>query len=373
VTAGAGHRRAAEALAEAARARFPDADVHCVDALDYTPRWFRAFYAGTYLLMVRRLSWVWRVGYALLDRAPVYHLVQPLRRRWNLWISRRFVAWLRQAPPDAVVVTHFLPADVCNSLKAAGRLRGPLVVVVTDLYPHRFWTSPHAEATVVATPAGERVLAARGLARERLVTLGIPIARAFSAPADREALQRRFALSPQRLTVLVTSGGTTVGHFERVVAALAALETTLPQRLQLLIVCGDDARARRRLSMRAAGAMPMRVFGFVDEMPELMAASDLVVAKAGGLTVSEALGRGLPLVLYHVIPGQERLNAEHVNGHGAGLIARHAVDVARLVRRLAEHPEELAAMRQAAQALSRPGAAHSIVAEVVAPLLMRRG
>ena len=343
-----------------------------MDALDYAPRRFRACYAAAYLLLVRHLAWLWRISYALLDWAPVYRIVQPLRRRWNLWIGRRFVAWLAQSPPDAVVATHFLPADVCNTLKAAGRLRGPLIVVVTDLYPHRFWTSPAAEAMVVSTPEGVRVLAERGVARERLVTLGIPIARACSAPADREALRGRLALSPQRLTVLVTSGGTTVGHFERVVESLAALEAALPERLQLLIVCGEDARARRRLSARAAGSpMPMRVFGFVDEMPELMAASDIVVTKAGGLTVSEALGRGLPLILYHVIPGQERLNAEHVVRHGAGLIARHARDAGRLVRRLAERPEELAAMRRAAQALSRPDAAEAIISQVLGPLIGR--
>jgi processive 1,2-diacylglycerol beta-glucosyltransferase len=116
----------------------------------------------------------------------------------------------------------------------------------------------------------------------------------------------------------------------------------------------------------------MRVFGFVDTMAELMASSDLIVSKAGGLTVSEALGLGVPLVLYHVIPGQERLNADYVVRHGAGLVASGPSEVARAVSDCLEQPQRLAAMARQAKALGRPEAAKEIVDTVLDPLLMRR-
>ena len=344
-----------------------------MDVLRYTRGRFHAFYAATYLFLVRHAPWVWRVSYALLDWAPVYRLVQPFRRRWNLWIGRPLTAWLRELQPEVVVVTHFLVADVCGAGKAAGWLMSALVVVVTDLYPHRFWIAAEAEAFVVSTPEGRDVLRRRGIAPERIHVQGIPIARAFTAEAvDRGTLRQMLRLAPDRLTVLVTSGGTTVGQFERVVALLGGLEAVLPQRLQLLVVCGEDDRARRRLAEWARTlAMPIRVFGFIDSMAELMTASDLIVTKAGGLTVSEALGRGLPIVLYHVIPGQERMNAHYIALHGAGIIAPRPRAVAQAVRRLAEHPEWLSRMRATALALARPDAAERIVSEVVKPLASR--
>ena len=341
--------------------------------LTYTPGRFRIFYAWSYLFLVRYLPWIWQFSYDLLDGTSIYRIAQPLRRWWNLRITKRFIRFLKDRSPDVVIAAHFLPADVCSAGKRAGWLTAQLVVVVTDLYPHHFWISPEADAMVVSTAQGAEALQARGVHHERIHVLGIPIDQAFHQPVDREQLRQRFQLQPQRMTLLVTSGGTTVGRFEQVVELLLALEATIPGRLQLLVVCGQDEAARVRLTQRVqTSAMPMHVFGFVDYMAQLMGISDLIVAKAGGLTISEALGRGLPLVLYHVIPGQERMNARFVCAQGAGLMAQRPEDVADTVRQLLEDPTRLAAMRAAAERISAPDAATHIASRVVQPMLLQR-
>ena len=370
VTAGAGHRRAAEAVAYAVRVRHPEARVECHDVLDDAPAWFRRGYEWSYLFLVRHASWVWKWSYRLLDHYALYRWVQPLRRRWNVFIVRRFVQRLKAAQPDVIVVTHFLPADVCSAGKAAGWLHSRLVVVVTDYHPHWFWISAQPEVMVTSVPESAAVLRQRGVDQAKIRVLGIPVGEAFGQPVDCATLQARFHLQPQRVTALVTSGGTTIGQFERVVEALVSLESVLPGRLQLLVVCGQDEAARRRLAHQAeTSPMPMQIFGFVDYMADLMAASNLVVSKAGGLTISESLARGKPLVLYHIIPGQERMNAEYVARHGAAVIAHRPADVAAAVRQFIEHPGYAEAMHQAAQALSRPQAAQEIVSQAIEPLL----
>jgi len=370
VSAGAGHRRAAEALAQAVHQAFPDAIIQCRDALEDVPRWWRRLYPLTYYSLVRYAGPLWGMGFGLLDRQAVYACVQPLRRAWNRLVGRRIIQRLLRESPDLVMATHFFPADLVSACKRAGQFTGRLVVVITDLYPHRFWLAPLADAYICATPDTATAAQRRGIPPERLYALGIPIASACRTPFDRQRLMERFQLDPARRTVLVTSGGDTVGPFEAVVTHLMGLEQALPRRVQLLIVCGADARMAERLHRKIKdSSMPARVFGFIDQIPEAMALSDIVVTKAGGLTVAEALGRGVPLIFYFAIPGHEWWNARHAVRHGAALLTTRPAAVARDVLELLQHPERLASMRNAAQALSRPDAAEAIVSRVVTPLL----
>ncbi|MBI4003618.1 MAG: glycosyltransferase [Candidatus Omnitrophica bacterium] len=365
-TAGAGHRRAAEAIAQAAAAAFPQARVECRDVLAFESPLLAGLYPKTYYLLVRHLAVLWGFCFELLDARGVYAVVEPIRRTWNRIIGRPFLRWLKEESFDVVVATHFLPADLFGAGKRAGWLTARVVVVVTDLHPHRFWLAPEADLFVVGTPDVAVECHQRGIAPQRVRVIGIPIAKGFHLPVDRSEVLRRFHLDPQRRTVLVTSGGMTVGPFEPVVEAILRLEDAAPGRIQLLVVCGENRAAAHRLERRVRdGKMPARVFGFVDNMPELMGASDLVVAKAGGLTVMETLSEGLPLILYHAIPGQERFNAQYVERSGAALWAHSPADVAAAVRRYLDNPAAFAVMRDAARRLSRPDAAETIVSQVI--------
>lgn len=364
MTAGAGHRRAAEAIAQAAAAAWPSAHIECRDVLSFVPPGFGRLYPATYYLLVRRLSLVWGLCFQWLDTGWVYRLIRPLRRAWNLFLARPFAEWVERERFDAVVVTHFLPADLFGALRARSPSRAA-IAVITDLHPHRFWLAPELDLFVVGSEETAAACRSRGVPAEKLRVLGIPTARGFRTPVDREAVLRRHGLEPGRKTVLLTSGGTTVGPFEPVVKALLALDAAMPGRLQLIIVCGEDAKAAGRLERAVRlRTMPATVFGFTQEMAELMGASDVVVAKAGGLTVMEALARGRPLVFYHAIPGQEEVNARYVVRHGAAVRVHSPNEAADAVRRLLEDPGAYARAAAASQALGQPEAADRIVAEV---------
>ncbi|HEX9780123.1 MAG TPA: glycosyltransferase [bacterium] len=373
-TAGAGHRRAAEALADAARRRWPDADVRCLDALAWTPGWYRSGYARLYLFLVRALPMCWKFSYRALDQAAVFRCIQPFRRAWNRLIGYRMPAVLLAEQPDVAVLTHFFPADLLGAARTAGRLRAPVVVVVTDWHPHRLWLGARPDAVVVANQAGADRCVELGVPRERVAALGIPtVAAAPLTETRRRALRESLGLAHDRLTVLVTSGGTTVGRFADLVERLLRLEAMVPGRLQLIVVCGDDARTTARLEAAAAAApMPARVFGFVHNMLDLMGTADLAVAKAGGLTVAEALACELPLVFYHAIPGQEESNARYVARQGAGVIALGPEAAAEFVRHCASSPELMAKLRTGARDAGRPNAANDIIEQVVEPLLTPR-
>ena len=368
VTAGTGHRRAAEAVAEAARQRLPQAEVFCVDLLTYAPSWLRWIYPRLYACLVRYLPWCWELVYKLLDDPGIFRLIQPWRRRWNVVMARRFISWVEGLAPDVAVATHFFPADVLDTAYRAGKLRSRLIVTITDLFPHRFWLVPKASAFVLGSPQTKALCQHRGVEEGRLHVLGIPVGAKFGEPADRAQLASQLGLDPSRRTMLIASGGMGAGPIGELVRRFLALETTRPQQAQLLVVCGQNKKLERRLArLCATSTTPMRVFGFVQTMYDLMRVSDLLVTKAGGLTVMEALSVGLPMIFCGTIPGQERLNAEYVIQHAAGVNAREPSAVTNIVLGLLDDPTQLEAMRAHAHSLGRPRAAQELVERLIIP------
>lgn len=368
VTAGTGHRRAAEVIAEAVHQHLPQAEVECSDLLGFTPRWFAWIYPRLYRGLVQWCAPLWGFGYEVVDRPWVFGCVQPVRRRWNRLITGRLWRHLREQPPDVVVATHFLPADVFASAKRTGLLKARLVVVITDLFPHRVWCSAEADAFVVGSSATYALCRQRGLAADRLHLLGIPVGSSFTQPLDRAAALRALGLEPGRLTALIASGGMGVGPIEEFARRALAMDAAHAKRLQLIVVCGDNEPLRRSLERLSAQArMPVKVFGFVDTMPQLMRVSDLLVTKAGGLTVTEALAVGLPLMIFAVIPGQEELNALYVTSHGAAIQTTHATEAVSQLIRFLDEPVRLQTMRERARALAHPRAADDIVTQLILP------
>jgi len=369
VTAGTGHRRAAEAIAEAVRQHLPHAQVDCVDLLAYTPAWFAWSYPRLYRSLVQRWSPLWGWGYELIDRPWVFRCVQPIRRRWNRLMGRRLLRRLRDQPPDVLVATHFFPADLFASAKQAGVLKARLVVVITDLFPHRVWFAQPTDAFVVGSSPTRDLCRQRGLVADRVHLLGIPVNPSFTQPRNREATLRALGLAPDRRTVLIAGGGMGVGPIAELVHQLLVMDPDRAQRLQLIVVCGDNVRLRRSLEgLSQQARLPIRVFGFVETMAKLMQVSDLLVTKAGGLTITEALATGLPLIICSVIPGQEQLNARYVVSHGAAIMALRVPEVIDAIQRLLDDPATVCAMQERARALAFPHAADHIVERLILPL-----
>lgn len=338
------------------------------DLLRDSPDWLRWTYPRLYACLVRYLPSFWALLYYTLDHWWMFRTVQLVRQRWNWLMARRFLDWVRSKQPDVIVVTHFFPADVVAAAKRRGWLSARLIVVVTDLFPHRFWLVPEANAVVVGSHQTQAVCLRRGIQHDRLHLLGIPVRAGFHAPEERTVVVHKLGLEPSRLTLLIVGGGMGVGPIKELTKRFAALEATRPNHLQLLVVCGHNRRLQAHLErLRKASAMPIRIFGFVETIAELMQGSDVMVTKAGGLTVMEALALGLPMIFIGTIPGQERFNAHYVASQGAGVIARGLEDAIHAVLRLFDDPSQRKAMQAKALALGRPHAAQELVERLIIP------
>jgi processive 1,2-diacylglycerol beta-glucosyltransferase len=354
---GSGHNAAARALAEAFAEH--GVDVTVVDHFrelvhPLFDRASRAFYMG----LLRRAPMVWGAAYALGDWLPSDSALAFGLTRVG---TARLGALLERLAPDAVVSVHATPAAAMAALAAEGRRLPPHTTVVTDFVAHSQWLARGLDRYCVADTAVGHEFVARGIPRERVVVTGVPVRAEFDAPIDGAAARQTLGLSPHLPVVLAMAGSNgSVGRLPDVAWAL----TRLTRPAQAVLVAGHDAALAETLTRQTAGSN-VRVLGYVPEMRALMAAADLLVTKAGGMTLAEAIAAQLPMLLYGSLPGQERHTARFASRAGIALAARSRHDLVRLLERALGEPELLEHLRDGVRRVRHPHAARRIVAAVV--------
>lgn len=359
-SAGNGHHRAAEALVAAASAAGHTAVLR--DILDFVPALFRKTYATGYLNLVRTAPELWGYFFTQTDRKAQRPAERRVRSVFNKLNALSFYSFLREEQPDAVLCTHFLPLELIGSLPPHRRHNLPLFGVVTDYAAHALWYCDSVNAYYVATEEARRQLRRKGQPAAGLVNTGIPVMPKFATRVTPAVGRERLGLRPDVPAVLVLSGGYGVGPTLEMLRACVAE----PPPCQLLVVAGKNPELEQAAKHMLAGTkLTATVYGFVDNVHELMDAADLIISKPGGLSTAEALAKGRPMVIVEPIPGQEQRNAEWLLENGAAVRLHEAVDTSWKLGTLLADPPRLAALAGNAAKLGRPNAAADILADVV--------
>ena len=353
---GGGHRSAAEAIRDAIYEAWPGrADVALADFfLDaYPPPLNRS--GSLYTPIINHADWIWHAMFKFSD------VPGQTDRLWRVFLPTmkpRFIKLLQRHSPDLVVSVH----PLCNRpMVAAARALArpiPAVTVVTDLVRgSAFWYDPHVDFIYVPTETGRLRALREGVAPSRVEVVGQPVHPRFQPfHGDRAALRASLGLVPDRRAVLIVGGGEGMGKVYETARAVA--RSGLP--VQLVVVAGRNRKLQARLEARD-WEVPTIVTGFVRNMPDWMAAVDLIVTKAGPGTISEALIAGLPMLLFGYIPGQEASNVTWVTEQGVGAAAFTPPAVVACLREwLAPGSDTLAEMSHRALTLARPHAAHDL-------------
>jgi len=364
-TAGAGHTRAAEALAAACALR--ELPAQTLDTLDCTSKPFKHVYAKSYVKLVQTMPALWGFLYDQSDRKEFDAKSRKLGLLLEKLSTRDFLRTIRAIDPAAIVCTHFLPLELLSDLERRGKFKCPLAAVVTDISPHSYWVYPHVDHYYVANAHAQRELLRKGVPLVQTTATGIPIDPVFAV--SRPAKTARAALGlPEKPTVLLLSGGFGVGPLTALLRSFADYEADC----SLIVVAGKNAELKAECEAIAATlSVDVTVFGFVDFIHDLLDAADVVVTKPGGLTLSEILAKAKPMLLVSPIPGQEQRNCEYLLEHGVATRLYDFDDAAYYIDQLLRDPVRLHAMALAAQKIARPHAARDIVRDVAARYLQR--
>ena len=365
-SSGAGHTRAADALVRWAGALDLPVETRHEDILDFTLPLFRKIYREIQYAVVGQSPELW--GY-LYKKAEIHGKQKnppPFIRLFNQFNYKKYLKLLQDVAADAVICTHFLPyAAVAEDLRN-GRWNIPFFVVTTDYDMHSLWANPSVRRFFVSTEEAAWTLASHGIDRARISVTGIPVHPQFSngqAGAEDTSPDRSFR-------ILVLASGYTTRIVLDLADALARLCSTYGTRkFHIDLVCGRNERLY--LSAKRVATPPnlrWRRYQFITYVDRLMDSADLVITKSGGLIVSESLAKGLPMVIFDPVPGQEGHNAAYLMERGAACAAYGYAQLEYKIKQLIDDPSLLARMKESTATIAKPLAAKAIWAEVLVDL-----
>lgn len=349
-TAGVGHQKAGEAIYQGLKDQ-GEHDVVILDALDYTHALFKKSYVGTYAFMATKMPWLWARAFDLLDIPSIQPLVRFLRRVYNGLNTRRLERFLKNEQFDWIITTHFLPTEVCNHLKGSNQISSKILTMVTDYDAHHIWFAEHVDIFTTPSDLAKTTLIGMGVPACEVVMTGMPVDKKFTETKDVDAIANRLGIDLNRFTLLITTSSFGFGPIVETVNLL--------REHQLLVVCGRNEKLYQ--SLKPKEDQLMKVFRFVDNMHELMAVSDVIITKAGGLTVSESLVSGLPMVFFTVIPGQEEHNVRIMEAAEVGFKAFTLERVKYLTDQWSSSVDALSSVKKRVRAMGKPDAVKTII------------
>jgi 1,2-diacylglycerol 3-beta-galactosyltransferase len=327
---GGGHLSAARSLAEALDEHARVTIISLID--DYVDFPWNTM-SVTYGPWVNYAPWLYHLFYRAFDSR---RRVEFTTRAAYPLVRRQIAAAFAPNWPDVVVSVHPIQTEIpLRALRELGN-PAPFITVVTDpVTPPVAWFCPDVDLTVVATEPALETAVTCGVQRENVRILGLPVRKAFSTIWGRPkpASRAQLGLDPDRPLVLLTGGGAGIGKMMPLARAIAHRLGDAAYPAQMAIIAGRNQVLKKQLQSKK-WPVPVKVLGFVEDMPNWLAAADLLISKAGPGTLAEAACAGLPVIITGHVPGQEDGNVTWLEQHGAGIYAHEPDRVGALVAEL---------------------------------------
>lgn len=352
---GSGHIRAAEAIEQELRKRFPEDEIQVVDFMSHKISKFNGFLKSLYLRMLDFVPNLYDVFYKVSGGGGSGILAQTMFAGLMYGTMRRI---LQEYQPDVLLCTHPFPEGAAAMAKRFGHGGFLLAAVLTDYSLHQIWIYPQVDLYFTATEEMREGLIAKGFSPASVLAVGISVAESIQEAPSCGKAREELGLAEDAKVILLMGGGLGLGG---IAASLKELEQ-VEMPLSLMVIAGRNEDLRRKVEAWGRDTHhEVRVWGYTDRVYALMAASDLLITKPGALTMSEAFVLGIPMLLHEPIPGPETENAVYASGHGAAIWVHHGESLAAAVQQVLSDGSRLSAMRKSALSCARPHATGNIV------------
>lgn len=359
ITKVSGHRQATVAIQKTLKSFLPDAEIMSINGFEYTYPILEKVVNKAYMGVIKRAPKIWDRMYdnpKLVKRSKL--IKEFLNKKSHKKLHRLFESF----NPDTVICTQAFPCGMVADYKTTNQCSFNLIGVLTDFAPHAYWLNPGVDYYIVPSEDAKKRFIQHGIPADAIKVFGIPIRMKFADKITKLEAAQRLGLDPQVPTVLIMGGGQGLGPIKKVVQSLIKL----PKFMQLIVIAGVNVKLMDWLKkLQDKTDRKLLIYDYANNVHELMDASTLIVTKPGGMTTSESLAKGLPMIIVNPIPGQEIHNTEFLMKKGIALRVDDVEDIAQEVQDLLLSPQRLSAMSKAAYEQGRPYAAKDIAELVV--------
>ena len=358
---GGGHLSAAKSIKSFIDDNYNDVETLMVDCVKYVDKVFEKITTSAYKEMAIKAPWAWKKVY---DNAQS-GLLCKVSNDANKMMSKKLLKLFDDFKPDIVISTHPFSSQMTTILKKKGKINCPLATILTDYAPHEQWlvNTEYVDYIFVSNDnMKDLIIKNDNIPANKIFVTGIPISNRFSEYFDKDNIYEQFGLSKTKKTILFFAGGEYGLGKARTVAILDILAKS-KYDIQVIAIAGKNPKIENsfnKVVINNNKQDSIKVLPFTDKVPELMAISDLVITKPGGLTTSESLASGLPIVVINPIPGQEEENAKFLEDSGVAIWIRKKTDPAKVINYILGNEQKLNDMKQNAITLSRKKATENI-------------
>ena len=357
---GGGHLSAARSIKEYIEANYEDIDIRLIDCMEYVNKIVNKVTTVAYSEMAKKVPRAWGKVYWKSQTGPLAQISLTSNKMLAIKLNKL----LQDFKPDIVISTHPFGTQMCAYLKKLGKLDCKIATVMTDYAPHDQWLelNEYVDYYFVSHEEMKMQLHEKGIPLNKIYATGIPLSNKFLLRYNKEEILKSFGLSPDRKTVLFFGGGE-FGLGKSKIFKIFKTFIENNNNIQIVAISGKNPKMKENFEhiVDELGKQDhVKVLSYTDKIPELMSISDLVVTKPGGLTTTESLASGLPIVVINPIPGQEEENATYLEKSKVAIWIKENDDVEQILNDLFSDPIKMREMKIRARILSKKNSTKDI-------------
>lgn len=357
---GGGHLSAARSIKEYIEANYTDIEVKLVDCMEYVNKVFNKVTTTAYSEMAKKAPRTWGRVYWKSQKGPLAHISTASNKALSIKLNKL----LKDFQPDIIISTHPFATQMCAYLKKLGKLNAKIATVMTDYAPHDQWLvfNHFVDYYFVSHDGMKKELHEKGIPNEKIFATGIPLSNKFLLKYDKSQILESFGLSPNKKTVLFFGGGEFgLGKTQTYKIFKSFLECH--ENIQIVAISGRNQKMKENfedLVEELHKQDNVKILEYTNKVPELMSISDLVVTKPGGLTTTESLASGLPIVVINPIPGQEEENAAYLEENKVAIWIKKDDNVEEILNDLFANPDKMQEMKIRARLIAKKNSTKDI-------------